>query len=251
MEKSYIASIGRKSGGHKHKEIIQVILRKSFPQNKLEKVEKEYKEYQIAKGEADVRRMDKFQNNPEIYTPILSFTRYLANRSRKQRRERRYKKIQESTLTTSKVYCKFCIDNMDDAINSKLIHRQYNVYTIIRCGHSYKSMREGAKPMNQIGVSTLHQCVQEVPAKSRGLCIETQSTLWLKKELTSTSELTDNDVLYCTEAMQNRVIDIEKEVENHPFLVVGYRKRLLGYFVRTLKKMEKYILERGGKGIHV
>ena len=88
LEKSYIASIGRKSGGHKHKEIIQVILRKSFPQNKLEKVEKEYSEYQIAKRTADGRRMEKFQKNPEVYTPILSFTRYLANMSRKQRRER-------------------------------------------------------------------------------------------------------------------------------------------------------------------
>ena len=75
-----------------------------------------------------------------------------------KRRKKRYDKIKKSNLESSKHYTKYCIKNEEEAVKSRLIHRDFSAINKLRLYHNMKPSREIPIAHN-IGISTITRLV--------------------------------------------------------------------------------------------
>ena len=161
LKMSYINSIKKKSGGFKNKEIIKEILKGCSSEEEFKEVKDAYDEYlSYVKEKKETINEDR----PSIYIPGYSFTRYLNDMDRTARRSERYKKIKESNLESSKHYIKYCIKSEDEAISSRLIHRDFIAINKLRLYFNLKPSREILINQN-IEISTITRLVIEMIEK--------------------------------------------------------------------------------------
>jgi len=203
--------------GHwEKKERINEVLRSAFTREEVSEASIKYKQYKEWLTATQEERRERELQDPDTFYPDVSFARYLADLSRDERRLKRYRNLrygEKKNLVSTRNYLKYCIKNEMEAVNTKFLDRDFKPIIRARLGHSTKMYRKGGDGAGkQLGPSTVQQLLSK---KFNELRKEIRATelIEYKKEITGMKEFSDEDVLYCSERVQRKVLEIAKQQE--------------------------------------
>ena len=169
--------------------------------------------------------MERVKKNNKIskYNPPYTFTKFLSDNSRDEWRKDRYNQIANDSKVSSIKYVKRIIKSEDEAVSTRLIHRDNSEINKLRCGSSLKPLF-GKDSNNIVGETTVLGVIDRLIDEKEKANNKADNSLerMLKrnpeyktikerieevKKLTSLEGVSDGDLLFCAENVQNRIMD--------------------------------------------
>jgi len=227
-------------------------LRGYFNKEEIEETDRLYKDYLEVFKEKEKDRLESIKKgyHSSIYIPKYSFTRYLDDINKLTRREKRYTEISESNLSTSKNYIKYCVKDVQEALNTRFIHRSFVHINEVRVGTNLKPYRDIPIDEN-IGSSTMTDKVLDILESNTGNSIikkRLQNKIRKTQRLTGLADIEPIEVLFCGESVQNKLTADVKNVEIPLVLKFDYIEKILQPFNQIIREIKTDGIESCGKG---